>query len=103
MPRHWPDSLADRAVIEVVTDAPSAASVVKAISACERRFGARGCAGRMAQEVGDHPRGQLSGRAGVGVLARAITALGPQRLTRGSNHRHLSAKESFDALRITRS
>jgi hypothetical protein len=29
----------------------------------------------MAHEFGDHPRGQLSGCAGVGVLARAITRL----------------------------
>ena len=105
MPQHWPDSLSGRpAVIEVVADAPSAPSVAESISVCERRFGARGRAGRIAgeaHEFGDHPRGQLSGCAAV--LARAITAPGPQRLTRGSNHRHLRAKESFDALRITRS
>src|SRR5580693_6518123 len=30
--------------------------------------------------------------AGVGVLARAITSHGPQRLTRGSNHDHRPAR-----------
>ena len=39
--------------------------------------------------------------AGAGVLAGAITARGRQRLTRGSNHDHRPAKESFDALEIT--
>src|ERR1700730_814703 len=33
--------------------------------------------------------------------ARAITSHGPQRLTRGSDHDHRPAKESFHALRIT--
>jgi hypothetical protein len=39
--------------------------------------------------------------AGAGVLARAITSRGPQRLTRGSNHDHRPAKESFHASGIT--
>jgi hypothetical protein len=38
------------------SDAPSAASVAEAISGAMRRFGTRGCAGRMAQEFGDHPQ-----------------------------------------------
>jgi hypothetical protein len=35
MPQHQPDSLAGWAVIEVVADAPRAASVAEAISACD--------------------------------------------------------------------
>jgi hypothetical protein len=38
------------------SDAPTAASVADAISGALRRLGTRGCAGRMAQEFGDHPQ-----------------------------------------------
>ena len=37
------------------SDSPTAAMVAEAISWTLRRFGAGGCAGRMAQEFGDHP------------------------------------------------
>jgi len=37
------------------SDSPTAAMVAEAISWTLRQFGARGCAGRMAQEFGDHP------------------------------------------------
>jgi hypothetical protein len=37
------------------TDAPTADMVAEAINCTVRRFGVRGCAGRMAQEFGDHP------------------------------------------------
>lgn len=37
----------------------------------------------------------------AGVLARAITSHGPQRLTRGSDHDHRPAKVSFHASGIT--
>jgi hypothetical protein len=37
------------------TDAPTAGMVAEAIGCTVRRFGVRGCAGRMAQEFGDHP------------------------------------------------
>ena len=39
------------------SDAPTAESVTEAISRTVRRLGTRGCAGRMAQEFGDHPPG----------------------------------------------
>ena len=38
------------------SDAPTAESVTKAISRTVRGLGTRGCAGRMAQEFGDHPQ-----------------------------------------------
>ena len=38
------------------SDAPTAESVTEAISRTVRRLGTRGCAGRMAQEFGDHPQ-----------------------------------------------
>jgi hypothetical protein len=37
------------------SDSPTAAMVAEAISWTLRQFGARACAGRMAQEFGDHP------------------------------------------------
>jgi hypothetical protein len=37
------------------SDAPTADVVAEVISAAVRRYGSRGCAGRMAQEFGDHP------------------------------------------------
>ena len=37
------------------SDAPTAAMVATAISRAVQRFGIDGCAGRMAQEFGDHP------------------------------------------------
>jgi hypothetical protein len=37
------------------SDAPTADMVATAISRAVQQFGIRGCAGRMAQEFGDHP------------------------------------------------
>jgi hypothetical protein len=37
------------------SDAPTADMVATAISRAVQQFGMRGCAGRMAQEFGDHP------------------------------------------------
>lgn len=37
------------------SDAPSPEVVAEAIRCAVRRFGRHGCAGRMAQEFGDHP------------------------------------------------
>jgi hypothetical protein len=37
------------------SDAPAAEAVAEAISRTVRRYGVSGCAGRMAQEFGDHP------------------------------------------------
>ena len=37
------------------SDAPTAGMVTAAVTRAVRQFGAGGCAGRMAQEFGDHP------------------------------------------------
>ena len=37
------------------SDAPTADAIARAIGCARQRFGARGCADRMAQEFGDHP------------------------------------------------
>jgi hypothetical protein len=66
------------------SDAPTAASVAEAISGAARRFGTRGCAGRLAQEFGDHPQAAAERmrwvrRFAVGTTARpqARPAPGP--------------------------
>jgi hypothetical protein len=46
------------------SDAPTAGSVTESISRAVRRFGTCGCAGRGAQESGDHPRSSPGGCAG---------------------------------------
>ena len=42
------------------SDVPTAESVTEAIGRTVRRLGTRGCAGRMAQEFGDHPEAAAS-------------------------------------------
>ena len=42
------------------SDDPSAAQVQHAIAAAVREFGGQGCAGRVAQEFGDHPEGAVA-------------------------------------------
>lgn len=37
------------------SDAPTGDAVAQAVQQTVRRFGVRGCEGRMAQEFGDHP------------------------------------------------
>ena len=37
------------------SEEPSAQQVQEAVAAAVRRFGSRGCAGRVAQEFGEHP------------------------------------------------
>ncbi len=56
------------------SDAPTAASVAEAISGAVRRFGTRGCAGRMAQEFGDHPQAAAERMRWVRWLAAKTTA-----------------------------
>ena len=49
------------------SDVPTAESVTEAISRTVRRLGTRGCAGRMAQEFGDHPGGRWIRRLATGT------------------------------------
>jgi len=49
-----------------LSDVPTAESVTEAISRTVRRLGTRGCAGRMAQEFGDHPQGMTHQETGSG-------------------------------------
>jgi hypothetical protein len=63
-PAAWPDDRLDvsDAWFEALfvswlqpSNAPTDAQVAQAVSSAVRQFGVRGCAGRMAQEFGDHP------------------------------------------------
>jgi hypothetical protein len=56
-------------------DAPTAEMVAEAVSCAVRRFGTSGCAGRMAQEFGDHP--DLAARRMRWVRQLARTAARP--------------------------
>ena len=53
------------------SDSPTAAMVAEAISWTLRQFGARACAGRMAQEFGDHPDAAARRMRWVRQLAKA--------------------------------
>jgi hypothetical protein len=41
------------------SDGPTGEAVAEAVSRAIRQFGVRGCAGRMAQEFGDHPEAAM--------------------------------------------
>jgi hypothetical protein len=53
------------------SDSPTAGMVAEAINCTVRQFGVRGCAGRMAQEFGDHPEAAASRMRWVRQLGRA--------------------------------
>jgi hypothetical protein len=55
------------------SDAPTADMVATAISRAVQQFGIGGCAGRMAQEFGDHPDAAATRMR----WARRLIALGP--------------------------
>jgi len=67
------------------SDAPDAEAVAEAIRATIRRFGTRGCAGRMAQEFGDHPEEAAERMRWV----RQLVADTPPRRRPGSASRRL--------------
>jgi hypothetical protein len=53
------------------SDAPTGGMVAAAITRAVRQFGAGGCAGRMAQEFGDHPEAAASRMRWVRQLVQA--------------------------------
>jgi len=59
------------------SDAPTADMVVEAINCTVRQFGISGCAGRMAQEFGDHPDGAATRMRWVRRLASRTGAWAP--------------------------
>ena len=56
------------------SDAPTAETVAEAVNSTMRRFGIRGCTGRMAQEFGDHPEAAAERMRWVRQLITQIPA-----------------------------
>jgi hypothetical protein len=61
------------------SDAPTDTAVTEAVRRTVRRFGVRGCAGRMAQEFGDHPEAAMERMRWVRQLVGGAPARGAQR------------------------
>ena len=51
------------------SDAPTSEAMAEAVSRAIRQFGVRGCAGRMAQEFGDHPEAAMDRMRWIRQLA----------------------------------
>ncbi|OLB82675.1 MAG: hypothetical protein AUI14_00285 [Actinobacteria bacterium 13_2_20CM_2_71_6] len=67
------------------SDAPTGAQVREAVRAAIRRFGARGCAARMAEAFGDSPNLAVTRmRWARHVIEEVFAASGPARCTAGS-------------------
>jgi hypothetical protein len=60
------------------SDAPTAGMIAAAISRAVQQFGAGGCAGRMAQEFGDHPEAAVTRMRWVRQLLAQRPATGQQ-------------------------
>jgi hypothetical protein len=61
------------------SDAPTGATVATAIQRTVRQLGVRGCAGRMAQEFGDHPEAAMDRMCWVRQLVGGMQAYSTQR------------------------
>jgi len=54
------------------SDVPTGDAVAEAVQRAVRRFGVRGCEGRMAQEFGDHPEAAIDRMRWVRQLVREM-------------------------------
>ena len=54
------------------SDGPTGSAVAEAVLRSVRRFGVRGCEGRMAQEFGDHPEAAMDRMRWVRELVREM-------------------------------
>ena len=61
------------------SDAPTGAAVAEAMQRTVRQFGVWGCAGRMAQEFGDHPEAAMDRMRWVRELVGGLPAYSTQR------------------------
>jgi hypothetical protein len=64
------------------SDEPTAAALAELVSAAVRRYGVRGCAGRMAQEFGDHPEAAAERMRWIRRLVAEVSVPPPARLRR---------------------
>lgn len=76
------------------SDEPSAAQVREAIAGAVRRFGGRGCAGRVAQEFGDHPDIAVARMRGARRVIAEAFGPGRQQSRTRLPARHLMARAS---------
>jgi hypothetical protein len=60
------------------SDAPTGAAVTEAVRRTVRKFGVSGCAGRMAQEFGDHPEAAMDRMRWVRQLVGGVPACSTQ-------------------------
>ena len=60
------------------SDAPTGAAVTEAVRRTVRKFGVGGCAGRMAQEFGDHPEAAMDRMRWVRQLVGGLPAYSTQ-------------------------
>jgi len=71
------------------SDAPDATTLAGLIRAAVRQYGVRGCAGRMAQEFGDHPETAADRMRWIRQLVAEVPAAWPPQLPgRGGQLRH---------------
>jgi len=71
------------------SDAPDAAALAELIRAAVRQYGIRGCAGRMAQEFGDHPEAAAARMRWIRhMVAEVPVARSPQLPSGGGQLRH---------------
>jgi hypothetical protein len=61
------------------SDAPTGSAVAEAMQRTVRQFGVWGCAGRMAQEFGDHPEAAMDRMRWVRQLVGGVPAYSTQR------------------------
>ena len=61
------------------SEAPTGAAVAEAMQRTVRQFGVSGCAGRMAQEFGDHPEAAMGRMRWARELVGGLPAYSTQR------------------------
>lgn len=81
----WADALFVSAIQR--SDKPGKDHVLKAIAAAVRAYGDRGCAGRVAQEFGDHPETAVARMRWACEMAREATGWVPEPVPDGIPHR----------------
>lgn len=62
------------------SDVPTPTGLAELVSAAVRRFGVRGCAGRMAQEFGDDPEAAVDRMRWIRQLVSEVPVARPPRL-----------------------
>ena len=81
------------------SDAPDAAALAELIRATVRQYGVRGCAGRMAQEFGEHPETAAARMRWIRqAVADASAARSPQLPRGGGQLRHRGSPQDTGPL-----